>query len=134
MCDFDEVALRVHYVRDGFISRRRLVDDVCILTALDTQGCRFVIGDGEPASCFGSRHRTARAVAAAIEAFRIAEPASDKALRTHTARDYSHITRTSTNRSLAGNVDILSIVMLDRHVVMVAVDHFERCLKWRNPI
>src|SRR5262245_2014073 len=87
MHDLDEIALRVHDGVDVLVSRRRLVDDVQVLAALDALRRHDVLVYREPLARLRARHPAAGAVATAQEALRVAEAADDVRARAHAARD-----------------------------------------------
>ena len=75
--DLHEIALRFHDGVDVLVRGRRLIDDVHVLAALDALGRGDVLLDREALARLGALHRAPRAVAAALEALRVTEPAHD---------------------------------------------------------
>src|ERR1051325_3180373 len=75
--DFYQVALGSHDRFNRLVSRRRFVDDVGVLAAFHALGHALVVFHGEAALRLRAGHGTARAVAAAHEAFRVALAADD---------------------------------------------------------
>src|ERR1700739_3669625 len=57
--DFDQIALRRHHGFDRLVGRRRLVNDVSVLTALDARGHSFVVLHAEAPLGFRAGHRAA---------------------------------------------------------------------------
>src|SRR5262249_28728773 len=85
--DVDEIGLGCHYLIDGLVGHRRLVDHGRVLAALDARGRLDVIFAGDPPLGLAAGHRAARAVAARAERLATALAAHDEALRAHRARD-----------------------------------------------
>src|SRR3990172_8981516 len=81
--DLDEVLLGLHHGVDILVGAGRLVDHVLVLPALDPLRGLDVVGDGEPLLGLGARHGPAGAVAAALEALRVALAADDVGAGAH---------------------------------------------------
>src|SRR5262249_32321514 len=110
--DLHEIALRFHHGVDVLVGRGRLVDDVLVLAAFDAFRGGAVVGEGEAALRLAAAHHAARAVRAAIEAVRVALAAHDVAARAHAARDDPELPGLRAHRALAGDVHVLSEVVL----------------------
>src|SRR5208282_6619749 len=95
-----QIALRLHHRIDGLVRHRRFVDDIRILTALDSRRCLGVVVQGETALRLCTRHGTPGSMATAHEAFRIALAAHDVRTCAHAAGDNSHVPFTRTHCTL----------------------------------
>src|SRR5262249_9943980 len=62
-----QIALRLHHGIDGLVRHRRFVDDIRILTTLDTGCCLRVVIQCEAALRFRTRHGTSGSMTAAHE-------------------------------------------------------------------
>src|SRR5688500_1791868 len=89
--DLHELLLRLPDRVVLLLRARRLVDHVLVLAALDAGGRRRVVREGEPLLRLRPRHRPTRAVAARVEALRVALAAHDVRARTHAARDDAEV-------------------------------------------
>src|SRR5262249_25753340 len=123
--DLNQVALRLHHLVDRLVRHRRLVDHVLVLATFDPRRRGDMVSDREAAPRLVARHRTPRAVAAAVEAVVVPEAAHDVRARSHAARNDAEITATRPYRALAGQKHVLAEVALTGHVVVVAVDRLE---------
>src|SRR4051812_14615916 len=110
--DFHEILLSFHHGLDGFVGSRRFVDHVGILAALDSlSGCN-VVGHGEAALGFGTRHRSTGSMTTAHEAFGIAASAHDERLGSHAAGNDAQVALACTHRALPSDQHVLAIVVL----------------------
>src|SRR5260370_24333834 len=114
-----QIALRFHHGVDGLVSHRRFVDNVRILTTLDTGGCFSMIIQREATLRFRTRHGAARSMATAHEAFRITLAAHNVRARSHTAGNNSHVTLTPTHRSLTSAQPALPLSLFPAHLVFL---------------
>src|ERR1700722_20534789 len=122
MHDFYQIGLCRHNCVDRLVSRWRFRHYVSLLTAFHALGHPDMVLHREALLRFVARHRTTRAVAAAMEALRVALPANDVRSCTHAARDNSHISLARTNATLTRDQNVLAEVRLACHIVVVAVD------------
>src|SRR5262249_41208162 len=133
MNNIDQISLRGHYLENILVGARRLVDHIFILTTFNSSRSSLMIGNSKTLTRCRSRHRATSAVAATMEALSITASTHNKRLRAHAARNYSHIASTRAHGAFARDKDILAIMVLDRDIVMMTVDHRCFSLKWRHP-
>src|SRR6185437_6958046 len=119
--DLNQVLLCSHDGGNVLVSRRRFVDHLLVLTTLHSFRGRFVLGNREELACRGSRHAPSGAVAAALEALRVAEATHDVGARTHASGNDSELTTSRTHRTLTAYQHVLVKVPLPRGVVVMAV-------------
>src|SRR5580658_9942901 len=129
MNDLHEIALRVHHGINVLVSRRRLIDDLLVLSAFDTSGRRHVIVDRETTPRLATRHGASRAVTTAIEALRVAETAHDIRTRAHAARNDPKLALTGAHGTLSRHENVLTEVILARDVVVMTIDRLHMRLK-----
>src|SRR5688500_922205 len=84
-----------------------------------------MISEREPLAGLGPRHPAARAVAAALKALLVTEPAHDERSRTHAARDDAELALARADSALARDEDGLAEVPFARHVVVMAVHRLD---------
>jgi hypothetical protein len=107
--DFHQVSLSGHNGLDRLVSGWSLVDHVGIFPAFDAGRHSLMIRHGKSPLCFPTRHGTPRAMAAAIEAFRIALSTHDIGTSPHTSGNNSHVAFAGTDGSLASDQNVLAI-------------------------
>ena len=117
--------MRGHDGFDGFVGGGSFVDDVLVFAALDAFGHANVIGDGEAALGFTTRHGASCAVGAAHERFGITFAADNVGASAHAPGDDAHVTKTGTDGTLPGDEDVAAVVFFAGDIVVVAVDGFE---------
>src|SRR5262249_28197212 len=132
--DLDEVALRRHHRVDRLVRARRLVQHGVVLAALDALRRGRVVRERERPARLVARHPAPGAVAAAVEALRIALAAHDVGARTHAARNDAELARARADRTLARHEHVLAIVVLARDVIVVAVHGLHCGPEWRDPL
>src|SRR4029453_1695111 len=77
MRDLDQIALRVHYILDGLVSRGRLINHIFIFAAFNARRRLLVIGCGETTLRFVARHGATSPMTATVEALFVAQAAHD---------------------------------------------------------
>src|SRR6185369_4325857 len=87
MDDLHQIGLGGHYGFDRLVGPGRLVNYARILAAFDTLGIADMLIERDEALGLVAAHDTPCAMAAAVEALGVAQPAHDEALRPHRARD-----------------------------------------------
>src|SRR5204863_4365067 len=110
-----EILLCLHHRVDGLVRTGRLIDDARVLAALDAFRGARVIGEGEPPLCLVARHRAAGAVAAALEALRVALAAHDVGPRAHAPRNDAEVASARAHGALARHEDLATVVAFARH-------------------
>src|SRR5271157_2493190 len=126
MLDLDQIGLRRHDGLDVLVGSRGLVEHALSLGTFDPLGGLPVIFHGEALPGLRPAHEPAGAVAAAIEAVRVATSPHDEGGGPHAAWDHPAIACSRPDRSLARDEDILAVVVLALHVVVGAVDFNQR--------
>ena len=124
--DLNEIVLGTHDLLDVFIGTGDLVDDAFVLSALDSGG--LLLGHRSRIRLrFGSGHLSSRTVRARVEALRISQTSDDERFRSHRAGDDPEAILFGVDRTLSGNVNLVAEMLLDRNIVVMAVDTSISC-------
>ncbi len=121
MHDLHQVALRRHHRVDVLVRGGRLVDHARVLAAFDVRGGLAMLLQRDSCACGGAAHHAAGAVAAAVEAVRVALAAHDETACAHAARDDAELALTRADRALPRDQQRFAEVVLALHVVVMAV-------------
>lgn len=118
---FNQIFLRCHYGVDILVGVRNLINHRRIFTAFHTlRGCNLVI-DRKPLLRCGSRHDSARAVAATAIAVGVAQSANNERSRAHAAWNDTQLTASGAHSAFAGNEHLLTEMHFLRDVDVMAV-------------
>src|SRR5438309_1016044 len=91
-----------------------------------------MIGHRIPPLRLVTGHRSSRSMAATRKALRVALSANDERPRTHASGDDSHIAFARPHRTLTGDQYVLAVVTFASHIVVMAIDRLNGCLKRRH--
>ena len=120
--DLDEIVLGSHDFLDVFVGTGDLVYYTLVLSAFDAGGLLFQVFDRVLRLRFGSGHLSSCTVRARIERLWVSEALDDERFRSHRTGDDPISALFGVYRTLSGYVNLVAEMLLDRDVVVMAVD------------
>src|ERR1700730_16556070 len=127
--DLHQIALVSHHRLDVFVSAGNFIQHAYILAAFNARSLARQIVFRKRSFGRATRHLAAGPVRAGVETLGLALPFHDERFRTHRSGDDAIDIFLSIDRALARDENLLAIVLLERDVVVMAVDRklrFER--------